>query len=208
MRVLGIRLLAAFLVSGLVLAYSTRGTGEEKTAQEKSGAQEGIPRPAPEHELLKQFVGTWEATVKSYMAPGQSNESKGTERNRTGMGGLWLIQDFRADFMGQPFQGHGFIGYDPAKKKYVGTWIDSMQTFILITEGTFDDTHKIFTQTAEGPDPTGKMTKWKMVTVFKDADHHEFTMSSLGEGGKDKTEMVISYERRKDSSGRKAKRKN
>jgi hypothetical protein len=199
MRLFGVRLLLALIACGLMLAYCTTGTGDDTKNKEKSAsAQEGIPHPGPEHELLKQFEGTWDASVKTYMGPGEPNQARGTERNRMGMGGLWLLQDFRADFMGMQFEGHGFIGYDSAKKKYVGTWIDSMQTFILASEGSFDNTHKVFTQTAEGPDPSGKMTKWRMVTVFKDPDHHEFTMSRVFEGRKDATEMVISYERKKE----------
>ena len=41
-------------------------------------------------------------------------------------GGLWVASTFQGDFGGMTFEGRGQFGYDPAKKKYVGTWIDSM----------------------------------------------------------------------------------
>ena len=36
------------------------------------------------------------------------------------MGGFWQLSAFKSEMMGQPFEGRGATGYDPAKKKYVG----------------------------------------------------------------------------------------
>ena len=85
-----------------------------------------MPTPGPEHEMLRKDVGTWDATVEMFMAPGAPPEvSKGTE-TVTMMGGFWQITEFKSEMMGQPFEGRGATGYDPAKKKYVGTWVDTM----------------------------------------------------------------------------------
>src|SRR5262249_1249321 len=81
----------------------------------------GMPKPGPEHERLKKLEGTWDATVKT-----EQGESKGTMIYKMDLGGLWMVSDFKGEFGGQKFQGKGFDGYDPMKKKYVSVWVDSM----------------------------------------------------------------------------------
>ncbi len=51
------------------------------------------------------------------------------------VGGSSLVIDFAND---SGFQGHGVYGWDPAKQKYVGTWVDPMRTFLSPMEGTWD----------------------------------------------------------------------
>ena len=50
-------------------------------------------------------------------------------------GGLWVLSKFEGDFGGMKFEGRGQFGYDPIKKKYVGTWIDSMSPTLSVLEG-------------------------------------------------------------------------
>jgi uncharacterized protein affecting Mg2+/Co2+ transport len=156
-----------------------------------------MPQPGPEHALLQGDVGTWDATVESFMAPGAPPMvSKGTETNSL-MAGLWLVTDFKSEMMGTAFQGHGVSGWDPAKKKYVGTWADNMSTSIGVIESSYDAAAKTMTGYMDAPDMTGKMTKHKMVTEWKDADTRVFTISMPGPDGKDVTGLRITYKRRK-----------
>ena len=155
-------------------------------------AQPPMPKPGPEHERLKRLEGTWEATVRS-----EGGESKGTMTYKLELGGLWLVSHFKGDFGGQSFEGKGFDGYDPAKKKYVGVWVDTMSLAPLIMEGNFDKEGKVLTQIGEGPGMDGKMTKFKSVTEIKDPDTMVFTMSSPGRDGKEQTMLTISYKRKK-----------
>jgi hypothetical protein len=154
------------------------------------------PKAGPEHEILKNDVGTWDATVESYM-PGAPTPmtSKGTETN-TLVGGLWLVTDFKADMMGMPFQGHGITGYDANKKKYVGSWVDTMSSGLGLSESTYDAGTKTMTGTFEGPDPSGQIMKMKSVVAWKDPDTRVFTMSGTGPDGKDVKFMTITYKRK------------
>jgi hypothetical protein len=77
-------------------------------------AQE-MPKPGPEHEVLKKLEGTWEATMKA-----EGMESKGTMVYKMEMGGLWLTSAFDGNFAGMKFSGRGLDTYDSTKKKYVG----------------------------------------------------------------------------------------
>ena len=154
-----------------------------------------MPKPGPEHELLKKDVGTWDATVEMMMPPGPP--SKGVETNVLGPGGLWVISDFKSEMMGAPFQGHGVAGWDPAKKKYVGTWVDSMSTGISVTESAYDPATKTSTGILEGPGPDGMPMKMKAVTQYQDDDTRVFTMYMKGPDGKEAPSMRITYKRRK-----------
>jgi hypothetical protein len=164
-------------------------------------AQEGppMPKPGPEHELLKKDVGTWDATVEMMMPA--SPPSKGTETSVLGPGGLWLLSDFKSEMMGVPFQGHGVTGWDPAKKKYVGVWVDSMSTSVSLTETTYDPATKTASGMLDGPPgPDGQPMKMKAVTEYKDDDTRVFTMYVKGPDGKEVPTMRITYKRRKSSS--------
>lgn len=155
-------------------------------------AQPPLPKPGPEHERLKKMEGTWEATVRT-----AGGESKGTMTYKVEMGGLWLASDFRGEFAGQKFEGKGFDGYDPAKKKYVSVWVDSMSLAPLFLEGSFDKEGKVLTQMGEGPGMDGKMTRYKSVTEIKGPDAMTFTMSSPDKEGKFQTMLTITYQRKK-----------
>jgi hypothetical protein len=155
------------------------------------------PKPGPEHELLKQDVGTWDATVELFVEPGKPPAvSKGVETT-TLVGGFWAVSDFKSQLMGQPFEGRATIGFDTAKKKYVSTWIDSMSTGFMQGESTYDPKTKTMTGWVEGPDLSGKTMKMRETTEWKDADTKVFTMYATGPDGKEAPSMKITYKRRK-----------
>jgi hypothetical protein len=147
------------------------------------------PKPGPEHEHLKQMEGVWDATVN---IGGQ--ESKGTMTYKMDLGGMWLVGMFEGDFFGQKFQGRAADTYDPASKKYVGVWIDSMSTRPMVSEGTFDPEKRIMTMMGEGPGQDGKMVKHKSTLEIKDKDN--MIMKMYGPEGKDEPMMTITYKRK------------
>ena len=164
-------------------------------------AQEGMPpapKPGPEQAVLKQDEGSWDATVETFMAPGAPPmTSKGVETNVMGCGGLCLITDFKGEMgPGQAFQGHGTSVWDPAKKKYVGTWTDSMSSGIAMGESTYDAATKTMTGSMEGADATGKVSKMKSVVEYKDAGTRVFTMYMTGPDGKEVPGMRITYKKK------------
>jgi hypothetical protein len=162
----------------------------------QTGGQQGppMPKPGPEHEVLKMDVGTWDAVVEVTPAPGAPPmTSKGTEVNTLGCGGLCIITDFKADMAGSPFHGHGVAAWDPAKKAYVGSWTDSMSAGIAIGQSTYDAAAKKWTGWMEGPDMTGKMVKSRSVVEWKNATTRVFTMHGPGPDGKEMQMMRITY---------------
>jgi hypothetical protein len=157
-----------------------------------------MPKPGPEHEVFKMDVGTWDAIVEVTPAPGAPPmKSTGVEVNTIGCGGLCVITDFKGEAMGAPFHGHGVMAWDPAKKKYVGSWTDSMSTGLAVAESTWDPAAKKWTGWMEAPDMTGKVMKMRSVVEWRDASTRVFTMYSPGPDGKEMEGMKITYTRRK-----------
>lgn len=153
--------------------------------------QPPVVKPGPEHALLNEWTGTWDATVKS-----MGSESKGTLIATVGLNGLWFHEHFKSEFEGTPFEGRGSTSYDPAKKKYVNVWIDSLVTSPMISEGTYDKATKTLTLIGNMPMPDGKSMKATMTTVTKDANTRIFTLRGAGPDGKDFEMIQITYKRR------------
>ncbi|HZN41296.1 MAG TPA: DUF1579 domain-containing protein [Planctomycetota bacterium] len=157
-------------------------------------AQEA-PKPAPEHQKLTASVGTWDAVVEMMGEDGKPQTNKAVSEI-TAIGGLWVIDDFKGSMGGADFHGHGTTGYDPAKGKYIGTWIDSWSTSIMTLEGTYDAAKKALTMSGTGPGMDGKPVLHHMVTTEKDANTRVFEMFVPGPDGKAMKIMTITYTRR------------
>ncbi len=101
--------------------------------------------------------------------------------------------------MEMPMTGVMTLGYDPEKKKYVGTWVDSMTSHLWRYEGTVDAAGKVLTLDTEGPNPAapGKTAKFKERIEFKSKDHKVFTSSMQGDDGEWVTFMTMNSKRKK-----------
>lgn len=145
-----------------------------------------LPGPEKEHRWLRQFVGNWVTESKGTMGPDQPPmECAGTITSRM-LGDFWVVNEMAGDVMGAQMQGIQTIGYDSAKKKYIGTWVDSMAGHMWKYEGTVDKTGKILTLEADGPNfmDTGKMTKFQDIFEFKTADEIVMSSKMLDQDGK------------------------
>ena len=146
-----------------------------------------LPKPGPEHQLFKEDEGTWDAKVEVFPGPGAAPMvSKGVEINTVGCGGLCLITDFKGEVMpGQVFHGHGTAAYDPQKKKYVGTGVDSNSMSIGHYEGSVDAAGKTLTMEGEMPSPfePGKSVRVREVIEIKSPDQKTITTSVQGPDG-------------------------
>lgn len=157
-------------------------------------AQEPV-QPGPEHKKLASSAGTWTAAIEMMGDDGKPVVSTGKSVLKVGPGGLWVIDEFEATIMGGPFAGHGVTGYDPAKGKYVGTWIDSWSTSVMALEGSYDKAGKVLTMTGTAPGPDGAPVLHKMVTTDKDANTRVFEMFLPGPDGNEMKVMTITYTR-------------
>lgn len=148
-----------------------------------------IPKPGPEHEILKKREGTWDLTMQF-----GGMETKGTVVNKMEVGGMWLVSNLESDLFGQKFYGKGLDSFDPTTKKYIGVWIDSMGSRPMTLEGTYDKATKTMTLSGDGPGMDGQPTKYKSVSTMPDDNTINFSMY-VGDG-KDPAFTIV-YKRRK-----------
>ena len=88
----------------------------------------------------------------------------------------------------------GTEGYDNAKKKFVGTWVDNMGTGIMTSEGDYDPATKTFTYNSKYTMAPGMDTPIREVVKLTDKDHMAFEWYET-HGGQEMKTMEINYTR-------------
>jgi hypothetical protein len=149
-------------------------------------------KPQREHQWLQKLVGEWESEADCNMGPDKPpGKMKGTESVRS-IGGLWIHAEGKSEM---PGGGSGTmfltIGYDPAKKRYVGTWFGSMMSTLWVYDGLLDASGNVLTLSTEGPvmgcettgSEAGKTARYRDVIEFRTDDHRTLTSSMQGEDG-------------------------
>jgi hypothetical protein len=182
-------------------APSTADDAQAKAkAKAEMDAYMKLAQPGEHHKHLGNLAGKWKTSGKM-MTPGQPPiEMGGTMEASWILGGRYLQELHTGSFMGQPFEGRSLDGYDNITKEYFSTWVDTMGTGVMVFRGSCDDSCKVLTETAEGPDPmTGKVVKTKNVTTFVDPDTYRFEMYMVGAGkdGQDTKIMDMIAKRQK-----------
>ena len=156
--------------------------------------------PTSEHHWLEKLVGDWTSEMEATMAPDQPPmKSSGTESVRS-LGGLWTLGEGRGEMPdGKPALTLMTLGYDPAKKRFVGTFIGSMMTHLWQYEGTLDAARRVLTLDTEGPSFSGgpDLVRYKDVIEFVDDDHRTLSSSVEGPDGKFTKFMTVHYHRKK-----------
>jgi hypothetical protein len=167
----------------------------DKTQQEKA-IESG---PQKEHEWLQKLVGEWTFEVEATMEPGKSPEKfTGTESVRS-LGGLWIVAEGHGEMPGGCAATTIMtLGYDPQKKRYVGTFVGSMMTWLWVYDGALDAAGRVLTLDTEGPDMTAeaKIAKFRDVIELRSNDHRVLTSHMLGADGKWHGFMTGHYRRK------------
>jgi hypothetical protein len=207
---------ASLLGSGFFLAGAGQNSGKvEKGSQPPAGRTPADKAPAKptememmqqmmamatpgeEHEWMKAFEGTFKGVMSMEME-GKPMISNGIMKNTWVLGGRFMRQEWKSDFMGQPFEGLGYMGFDRAQKKYFGTWMDTMSTACMVSEGSYDQKTKTYTMTGQTMTPEG-MGTMRQVVVVKSNDEHFFEAFMSGPDGKEMPAFKIAYTRDKSA---------
>lgn len=156
-------------------------------------------QPQAEHQWLQKLVGEWTSEMDAVMGPDKPPEKfVGTETVRA-VGGLWTMGEGRGEMPGGGTAVTVMtLGYDPARKRFVGTFIGSMMTHMWVYEGTLDATGKVLTLDTEGPHfgTEGKTARYKDVIEFVSDDHRVLTSQMQGDDGT-WTQFMTAHYRRK-----------
>jgi Protein of unknown function (DUF1579) len=153
-----------------------------------------ILKPTEQHKKILSGVGEWEGTLTSYMTPDQKPATSPAHESVTPIGEFWVLSQFDCQFNGMPYHGSGHVGYDPEKKKYIGTWVDSMSSLFALMEGDIDPATKALVMHWQGRDMTGKVVPHRSESV-ENGDTRTMTFY-MGEGAGTKS-MVIEMKRKK-----------
>jgi hypothetical protein len=162
-----------------------------------------MPKPAPEHEWLKQLLGEWTFESQASMGPDQPPANfKGTE-SVTAYGDFWVVLDGIGEMppneTGEVCHGHMrmTLGYDPAQKKYVGTWVGTMMPHLWVYDCSMDDAKKVLTLAAQGPSMSGEgVANYTDVIEIINKDLRTLTSSMQNPDGTWMQFMVATYKRK------------
>jgi hypothetical protein len=184
------RAFAAIVVSAVAVGWVGRSvfSDEPPKPDPEQEAWAKLAEPGEVHQRLQSLVGDW-AVHGKFTFQGQTIESDSTSSFRALWGGRFLEQTVRGTMMGAPFEGRGWMGYDNAKKKLVGVWIDNMGTGMAVSEGDEKEPGKLWESTGTMNGPSGPIT---MHEVLRKVSDNELVMESTF--GKDS--MRLEYKRK------------
>lgn len=152
-----------------------------------------------EHEWLHQLVGEWTAEMTMVMGPDQPPmTSHGSESVRS-LGGLWTLGEGRGDAPdGTPVTSLMTLGFDPAKGRFVGSFVASMMTMMWVYDGALSADGKSLVLDTVGPGMTGDgaMMKYQDIITFLSPDHRTLVSQTQGADGQ-WTEFMTAHYRRK-----------
>ena len=160
-----------------------------------------MPKPTKGHEWLGQLAGEWETEGEVVFDPNQPPLAcKGTETIRS-IGGFWVLSEVKGTPPGSdvPMTGLMTLGYDSERKKYVGTWVDSMGGHLWHYEGTLDEAGKKLTLLTEGPNPMapGTTAKYRETIEIQGKGKKVFTSAIETAPGEWNTFMTSKATRKK-----------
>jgi hypothetical protein len=188
-------LVVATLLAGLALANDKKSDPKMEEMMKKI---EATGTPGPAHKALDPLVGDWNAEVKMFMDPSAPpSVTKATAKSTWILGGRFVQEEFKGEFMGKPFRGLSITGYDNMKKEYNNVWVDDMGTGMFISDGKAEDGAKVLTLEGTHACPeTGELNKAaKQVVRVISRDKHVFEMHDPSKGANSKT-MEITYTRK------------
>jgi hypothetical protein len=143
--------------------------------------------PNLKHKALEKFVGNWKTEVRWWMGPGgMPDVSYGTSTNTMIFGGRFIEERFEGRSLGRAFSGLGIVGYDNTAQKYESIWIDSLNTSIMRSIGSVDETLNVFNYEGNLIDPVTKEAHpSRSIVTWLDKDNYRFEMYERSSDGTD-----------------------
>ena len=129
--------------------------------------------PQNEQHWLERLVGEWTYESHAVSDKGEALDADGFERVRT-LGGLWIVGESEGTMPGgHPARAIITLGFDPARQRYVGTWIGSIMTHLWLYDGVLDAAGRVLTLNSEGPSMSadGSMARYQDVIAIESDDH-------------------------------------
>lgn len=140
------------------------------------------PEPSKEHQWLQQLVGEW--TFES-IAQGAPDDppflTSGTTSFRT-LGDVWVVGNMVEQQEHGPHYNIISLGYDPAKDRFVGTFISSMMPQLWVYEGELDAAANRLVLNSDGPSMDGSGGVAHFQDIVEIPGPNTYIMRSQAEG--------------------------
>jgi hypothetical protein len=131
-----------------------------------------------EHRWLQRMAGEWSWEMEAEGQPGEPPmRDAGTERVRS-LHGVWVLCESTGTTPGGDTDTSIMtLGYDPARGRFVGTFISSMMTHLWMYDGALDG--DLLTLDSEGPSYTDEpgMAKYRDTIELRGDDQRVHTSS-------------------------------
>ena len=189
------------LIAALALALALAAPlGAQDAEKEKAMMQawQKAATPGEGQKRLEPLVGTFDAKMRSTIDPSKPPEdSVGVSTNTWVLGGRYVEQEFDGEFMGEPYRGIGYTGYDNVQKKYVSVWMDTAGTGMMFLTSAADKSGKIISGSARIWDPLSeKPLPVESKIIVTDKDHYSFELWGKAPNGKLMKLIDIQYTRK------------
>lgn len=138
-----------------------------------------MPEPTSEHNWLLQLVGNWNFESECNMGPDQPPMKSVGKQTTRSLGSLWTLGEMETDGPGgEPMRSLFTLGFDPAKQRFVGTFVASCMTHLWPYDGELDATRKVLTLDSVGPSFAGDGTMAKFQDIFTVVDRDRYQLTS------------------------------
>lgn len=188
------RFLACLAVA---LFFAGSALAQEKPAQppttspaqdEALQALAAAAQPGPAHAELMKRAGDY-TTMATFYAPGtEPQQSTGTAKLKSILGGRFLEEENSGDSFGQPYSGLRLYGYNNGSKQYEAIWIYNGSTAFLVLDGSSEDNGKTVRYSGAFLGPEGARQTLRVTITQNDEDH--FVVRLLGQGPGDTTSTL------------------
>lgn len=169
------------------------------TPQTETGPQMPAP-PQAEHAWLQKLVGNWTFESECGGGPDQPPvKFRGTETVKP-LGNLWIVGEGQSEMSGGDTDRMMItLGFDPKRKRFVGTWVGSMMHHLWIYDGELDPSGRVLTLYSVGPSFTdpAKQANYQDIIEIKANDHRTLTARVQGDDGQWTQFMTAHYRRKK-----------
>jgi hypothetical protein len=178
------------------VAKQQADTPQPNVAEQAAGMKAD---PTREHKWLQKFVGDWTYETEAAMEPGKPPvKMTGSESIRP-LGEIW-VQGAGTSQMpdGSPAETQITLGYDPLKKRFVGTWLGTMMAHLWVYDGELSADERTLSLNSEGPSMTeeGKRANYRDVFEFKNDNLRTLTAYVQGADGEWSQFMTLDYHRK------------
>lgn len=152
--------------------------------------------PQQEHRWLQKMVGDWDMEVECVMAPGEPPTKTTSFEQVKPIGEFWVLGEGEGEMPGGGAAiSRMTLGYDPQKRRFVGTFVASMMPNLWLYDGALDAAGKVLTLDSEGPSMAddGTLAKYQDILEIKSNGHRVMRSRVLGADGQWTEFMTANY---------------